>query len=101
MLTGLEEGKKVPYSLGHFFMAIDINAFTDPDDFKRTTGNILRDLRASRKMPGQTRIYTAGEKEYDTWMKRKDEGIPFNEDLLREYRELCEQYDLEEFLNEF
>ncbi len=101
MLTGLEEGKKVPYSLGHFFIAIDINAFTDPDDFKRTTGNILRDLRASRKMPGQTRIYTAGEKEYDTWMKRKDKGVPFNEELLMEYRELCKQYDLEEYLSEF
>jgi LDH2 family malate/lactate/ureidoglycolate dehydrogenase len=33
MLTGLKDGKKVPYSLGHFFIAIDINAFTDPDDF--------------------------------------------------------------------
>lgn len=101
MLTGLKDGKKVPYSLGHFFIAIDINAFTDPDDFKRTTGNILRDLRASRKMPGQTRIYTAGEKEYDTWMMRKDKGMPFNEDLLREYHEMCKQYELEEFLNEF
>ncbi|MBN2665854.1 MAG: Ldh family oxidoreductase [Bacteroidales bacterium] len=101
MLTGLKEGKKVPYSLGHFFIAIDINAFTDPDDFKRTTGNILRDLRASRKMPGQTRIFTAGEKEYDTWIQRKDKGVPFNEHLLREYRELCKQYDLEEFLKEF
>ena len=101
MLTGLKDGKKVPYSLGHFFIAIDINAFTDPDDFKRTTGNILRDLRASRKMPGQTRIFTAGEKEYDTWIKRKDKGVPFNEHLLREYRELCKQYDLGEFLSEF
>ncbi|MFZ2338593.1 MAG: Ldh family oxidoreductase [Bacteroidales bacterium] len=101
MLTGLKDGKKVPYSLGHFFIAIDINAFTDPGDFKRTTGNILRDLRASRKMPGQTRIFTAGEKEYDTWIERKDKGVPFNEHLLREYRELCKQYDLEEFLNEF
>ncbi|HZY24483.1 MAG TPA: Ldh family oxidoreductase, partial [Bacteroidales bacterium] len=66
MLNGFKDGKKIPYSVGHFFIVIDINAFTEPDDFKKTTGDILRELRASKKMPGQDRIYTAGEKEYDT-----------------------------------
>lgn len=101
MLTGISDGKKVPYSLGHFFIAADINAFTDPADFKKTTGNILRELRSSRKMPGQERIFTAGEKEYDTWMYRKDKGIPFNEELLEEYRGLCREYGLEKYLDVF
>jgi len=101
MLTGLSEGKKVPYSLGHFFIAIDINAFTDPDDFKKTTGNILRELRSSRKMPGQERIYTAGEKEYYTWIFRKDKGVPFSEELLKEFRGLCREYGLEKYLDMF
>lgn len=101
MLTGISEGKKVPYSLGHFFIAIDIKAFTDPDDFKKTTGNILRELRSSRKMPGQERIFTAGEKEYETWMSRKDKGIPFSEELLKEYRGLCRDYGLERYLDMF
>jgi LDH2 family malate/lactate/ureidoglycolate dehydrogenase len=101
MLLGLKDGKKVPYSVGHFFIVIDINAFTDPEDFKKTTGNILRELRASRKMPGQTRIYTAGEKEYDTWMERKDKGVPFNNELLEEFRVLCNTYDLKNYLSYF
>lgn len=101
MLLGVKEGKKVPYSLGHFFIAIDINAFTDPSDFKATTGNILRDIRASKKMPGQERIYTAGEKEYLKWMDRKDKGVPFSEDLLKEFRDLCKSYRMEEFLSFF
>lgn len=29
--------------------------------FKKTCGDILRDLRGSEKAPGQERIYTAGE----------------------------------------
>ncbi len=37
-------------------------------------------------MPGQNRIYTAGEKEYDTWLARKDKGVPFNDQLLEEFR---------------
>jgi len=101
MLTGFKDGKKVPYSLGHFFIAIDISAFTEPKDFKNTTGNILRELRASRKMPGQPRIYTAGEKEYDIWIERKDKGLPFNKELLEEFRGLCKTYSLTEYLPYF
>lgn len=101
MLTGFKDGRKVPYSLGHFFIAIDTNAFTDPSDFKTTTGNILRELRASRKMPNHSRIYTAGEKEYETWLERGVKGIPFCEELLAEFRGICNDYDLNEYLPYF
>ncbi len=101
MLTGDENGIKCPYRVGHFFIAVDINAFTDPDDFKETTGEILRELRASKKMPEQSRIYTAGEKEYDVWMGRKDKGVPFSRELLDEFKGLCNSYSLGEFLHYF
>jgi L-2-hydroxycarboxylate dehydrogenase (NAD+) len=101
MLMGMENGKKVPYPIGHFFIVIDISAFTDPESFKKTTGDILRELRASRKMPGQDRIYTAGEKEYETWLARKDKGVPFNNQLLEEFRGLCTTYKLNEFMHYF
>ena len=58
-----EEGKIRPYHLGHFFIAIDTEAFMGAEAFKKTCGDILRDLRGSEKAPGQERIYTAGEKE--------------------------------------
>ncbi len=101
MLNGFKDGKKIPYSVGHFFIVIDIGAFTEPDDFKKTTGDILRELRASKKMPGQNRIYTAGEKEYDIWMERKDKGVPFNKELMEEFRGLCNTYEMKEYLNYF
>jgi LDH2 family malate/lactate/ureidoglycolate dehydrogenase len=101
MLTGSMDGRKVPYRIGHFFIVMDIAAFTDPDDFRKTTGSILRELRASRKMPGQTRIYTAGEKEYYTWLERKEQGVPFSDELLAEFRGLCNTYKLMEYMPEF
>jgi len=101
MLMGVKDGKKAPYPLGHFFIAIDVSTFTEPECFKKTTGDILRELRASRKMPGQDRIYTAGEKEYYTWLDRKDKGVPFNDPLLEEFRGLCNNYDLKEYLKIF
>jgi L-2-hydroxycarboxylate dehydrogenase (NAD+) len=101
MLLGVKDGKKAPYPIGHFFIVIDVSAFTDPDNFKKTTGDILRELRASKKMPGKTRIYTAGEKENDTWLVRKDKGVPFNDQLLEEFRGLCNKYNLSEFMHYF
>lgn len=97
MLLGLENGKKVPYGLGHFFIAIDISHFIDLDDFKRTTGNILRDLRASDKAPGENRIYTAGEKEYLAWLERKDKGVPVGEALQKEMKIMQQELGLTQY----
>jgi LDH2 family malate/lactate/ureidoglycolate dehydrogenase len=85
MLTGKDErGDKRPYHLGHFFIVIDPEAFMGRDQFKKTCGDILRELRASRKAPGQSRIYTAGEKEYLAWLDRKDKGVPLGEAVQRD-----------------
>lgn len=77
-LKGVKDGKPAPYALGHFFMAIDISHFTSLNRFKKTAGNILRDLRASKKAKGAKRIYTAGEKEYYTSIERIKKGVPVN-----------------------
>ncbi|OHD63116.1 MAG: lactate dehydrogenase [Spirochaetes bacterium RBG_13_51_14] len=93
MLTGFNNGEKVPYRLGHFFIAIDISHFIDINDFKRTAGRILREIRSSKKMPGHDRIYTAGEKEHCAWLERKDRGVPVNrslqEDIIALRDDLC------------
>jgi L-2-hydroxycarboxylate dehydrogenase (NAD+) len=78
------EGKDVPIPLGHFFMAIDVQCFTDLAAFKKTTGDILRALRASRKAPGEERIYTCGEKEHLAWRERKDKGASVDPGVQRE-----------------
>lgn len=90
-LNGIDEhGRPVPYGLGHFFLAIDIACFTDVAAFKKTAGDILRALRASRKVPGKDRIYTCGEKEYLTWLERRDKGVPVDPVIQQE---LCTMRD--------
>jgi L-2-hydroxycarboxylate dehydrogenase (NAD+) len=96
-LLGYQDGKKVPYHLGHFFIAIDINAFTELEDFKKTTGEILRELRASRKAPGQDRIYTAGEKEHLAWLERKEKGVPVGKVLQQEMVTMRNELGLDEY----
>jgi len=88
------DGKAQPFHLGHFFMAINISEFTDPETFKKTTGDILRELRASKKAPKESRIYTAGEKEYLAWLDRKNMGVPVNEPLQNNIRQLVKELNL-------
>ncbi len=88
------DGSIRPYHLGHFFMAIDTEAFMGADAFKKTCGDILRGLRASKKAPGQERIYTAGEKEYLVWQERKDKGVPVNESVQKEILEVRNELGL-------
>ncbi len=97
-LTGIgENGEKVPFHLGHFFMAIDTEAFMGLEAFKKTCGDILRELRSSTKAPGEDHIYTAGEKEYLVWQQRKDSGVPINEAVQKEIIKIRDELGLTQY----
>ena len=84
-LSGVDEnGKPRMYHLGHFFFVVDPDAFMGREEFKKIAGDICRALRASKKAPGESRIYTAGEKEYDVWLFRKDKGVPVGEAVQKD-----------------
>lgn len=91
-LSGFDpQGIPRPYSLGHFFIAINIEAFIALNEFKKTTGDILRSLRQSRKAPGQEQIYTAGEKEYLASLKVREKGVPVNQVLQKQIAQMSEE----------
>lgn len=78
-LSGLSaDGEKQPHHLGHFFLAMDVSAFTEPAAFKAAVGDLLRTLRASQTARGHARIYTAGEKEYESERERGQNGVPLS-----------------------
>jgi L-2-hydroxycarboxylate dehydrogenase (NAD+) len=97
-LTGIgEQGEKIPFHLGHFFIAIDTEAFMGLDSFKKTCGDILRDLRGSVKAPGEDHIYTAGEKEYLVWQERKNSGVPINDAVQKELIKIRDELGLSQY----
>ena len=61
---------------GHFFAALRIDAFRDPDEFRAAMDRTLRTIRDSPKAAGAERVYIAGEKEFDTQDERQRLGIP-------------------------
>jgi L-2-hydroxycarboxylate dehydrogenase (NAD+) len=94
LLSGVKNGKPSPHRLGHFFIAINIASFVQLDEFKRTAGDILRTLRASKKMRGQDRIYTAGEKEYYHWLSHKGKGVPLPPKLQQDVAQMRDELEL-------
>src|SRR5208337_5001273 len=81
---GVRNGKDVPFDIGHFFIAVNIEAFVDLDTFKKSVGDMLRELANSKKMPGSRHIYIAGEKEHAAFKKRSKEGVPISRQTQKE-----------------
>jgi LDH2 family malate/lactate/ureidoglycolate dehydrogenase len=95
MLNGFDEaGKKIPYPLGHFFIAIAVDEFIDLPRFQAITGDILRQLRASKKAPGCDQIFTPGEKEHLIWQLRREKGCPVPPALQKDMATLRDWYGL-------
>ncbi len=98
MLTGFDEqGNRIPYPLGHFFLAIDTDHFIGKDAFKKIAGQIVEELRQSAVAPGEERIYTAGEKEYLVYAQRKNQGIPIGETLQKEINDMIKEFSIKGF----
>ena len=90
-----EEGNIRPYHLGHIFIAIDTNHFLGEEICRKKTGDIIRTIRASRKAPGEDRIYIAGEKEYEIWKEREPHGVPINESVQGEINAVRDELGLD------
>jgi len=80
--------------IGHFFLAIDIEHFIPLSTFEKITGNIMRDLRNSTVSPGQTRIYTAGEKEYYSTQRVREQGVEIPPGVQKGLKALQQELNL-------
>lgn len=66
-----------PVGLGHFFAALRIDLFRAPAEFKAAMDNTMRTIRNSALAPGASRIYIAGQKEWEAEIERERNGIPY------------------------
>ncbi|GAF72799.1 unnamed protein product, partial [marine sediment metagenome] len=95
--AGITENGQKRLKVGHFFLAINISNFLPLNQFKEITGNIMRELRSSKTVPGKNRIYTAGEKEYNAETDRKQTGIPINKSLQKDIKIMKEDLGLDNY----
>jgi LDH2 family malate/lactate/ureidoglycolate dehydrogenase len=88
------EGNTQFLRIGHFFLAINVEHFIPLEDFKHITGNMMRELRGSRKASDQPRIYTAGEKEYYNTLRNQADGIEITLGVQKALQSLRNELDI-------
>ena len=84
VLTGAAFGKGVTsiygdlinkQNAGHFFMAIKVSNFMEPDIFKGLIDSYIREIKSTPLTSGTDEVFMPGEKEYRTKATRSAEGI--------------------------
>jgi LDH2 family malate/lactate/ureidoglycolate dehydrogenase len=68
--------KSVGKGIGHFFGAMRIDAFRDPEEFKSQIDQMVRTLRATRPAPGTSGPLIPGDPERLAEVERARDGVP-------------------------
>jgi L-2-hydroxycarboxylate dehydrogenase (NAD+) len=94
----IKDGKHTART-GHFFGAVNIEAFRPLDEFEKDMDELLNQLKSSPKAKGQDRIYIQGEKEFEMAEKNAREGVPLMEPVVdglkKSGHEVGVEFDLE------
>ncbi|MFH0776082.1 MAG: Ldh family oxidoreductase [Patescibacteria group bacterium] len=80
--------KSKPANVGHFFAAIDIARFIDPEKFRQRLDKYIALLKNSKKAKGEKQIYIHGEKSFARYVDRQKNGIPMQEKVLANLEEI-------------
>lgn len=79
----------------HFFMAINIEAFLPPGEFREKMSRMIEELKTSKKHPDFERIWIHGEKGFLTAETRLKIGIPIYRKVLDELNGIAEMVGVE------
>ena len=74
---------------GQAIVAIDLAAFGDPDAFRQRVDKLVRELRASARMPGVDHIRMPGDQSNALRIERTKSGIPIPPQLRAELDKLA------------
>jgi LDH2 family malate/lactate/ureidoglycolate dehydrogenase len=83
VVTDTKEG-----AISHWFGAFRVDAFRDVDQFKADMDRELRYFKDSQRVPGQDRIYVAGEIEHEKTLDAKKNGVPVHVKVWDELQKL-------------
>lgn len=74
--------------LGQWFLALRVDCFRDPAEFRADATQLLDAVRGAKRVAGQPRIYIAGEKEAEESERRRQGGIPLLGKVVRDLTEV-------------
>jgi LDH2 family malate/lactate/ureidoglycolate dehydrogenase len=80
-----------PDNLGHFFMAIDPDAFREPGEFEDDLDEVIDILHATPAVDPAKPVLVAGDPEATTRAERLRDGVPIPQSLADQLRAVCER----------
>ncbi len=83
--------RSVGKGIGHFFGAMRIDAFIDPDEFKSQIDDWIETFRNTRPQPGTEGVVIPGDPERLAEIERSRTGIPLIEPVVLELRDISRQ----------
>ena len=90
-----EKGNPLPPNIGHFFGAVRIDLFRDPENFKEDMDILIRKFKNSNKADRESRIYIHGEKEFEKEEQHKKEGVPVHKKVIETMKTIAEETGIE------
>ncbi len=78
-----------PTNTGHVIVAINVESFQPVAEFKKNVDGLIRDLRASQRLPGVDRIRLPGEGSHAARADRLKNGVPIPAPLLAGLNQLA------------
>jgi LDH2 family malate/lactate/ureidoglycolate dehydrogenase len=91
MMSEQLPARSVGKGIGHFFGAMRIDAFRDPEEFKGQVDELVRTLRATRPAPGTRGPLIPGDPEREAEAERARDGIPLLPAVVDELRMVARQ----------
>lgn len=86
--------------VGHFFVALNIEAFRSVEDFKKDSARMCDDLKNAKPRPGVEEVFIPGEQAAKKAEKNLSRGIQIGRGGFAEMLEVCGKYGLEDRLRE-
>ncbi len=94
-VVDFNKDQTTPTNTGQAILVIDLNAFGDPAVFKHSVDVLIRDIRASERLPGVERIWLPGGQSHERRTHYRQTGIPVSDAVMKELRELAEELGIE------
>jgi L-2-hydroxycarboxylate dehydrogenase (NAD+) len=83
--------RSVGKGIGHFFGAMRIDGFIEPDEFKRQIDDFVRTFRATKPAPGTNGPLIPGDPEREAEKVRSKEGVPLIMPVVEELRAISKK----------
>jgi L-2-hydroxycarboxylate dehydrogenase (NAD+) len=83
--------RSVGKGIGHFFGALRIDGFVEPDEFKRQIDDLIRTFRKTRPMPGTAGPLIPGDPEREAEAQRRVAGIPLVLPVVEDLRRVSQR----------